>query len=225
MMKFNYIFGLFLLLFTTTCFALEQNGKLWLGINTQKSFSEESPWLYLISSELRFIHKNYPWQTAYLEGGLGRKILFNTRIWFGYRWSGHEPYHQFYQENRLFQQFIWPIHPNESVGFVSRSRLEEIMRGNQSQIALQLRERISFEMKYRFVRRINPYFYDELFFRLNRTNYTSNSLLRENRLFLGINFHLSTTQFLEIGYINQYQSQTPLKQNQINHILSFIYNF
>ncbi len=225
-MKFNLIVGLFLLIFPLASFALEQHEKLWLGIDTQQNFSENSSWLYAISSELRFINNDHPWQTVFFEGGLGYKFLFDKSIWLGYRWSGHDPYHQFYQENRLFQQLIWPINPNDDhVNFVSRSRLEEIVRGNQSQTAFRFRKRISAEMNYCFMRKINPYFYDEIFFRLNKTQYTSNSLLSENRLFLGIRIYLSHKKFLEIGYINQYQSETPLKQNQLNHILALTYAF
>lgn len=220
-MKFNYNIGLFLIFFSIASIASEQHEKLWLGINRQQNFSESSPWLYLISSELRFIYENHPWQTAFFEGALGRTFFSGTSLWLGYRWSVHDPYNQFYQENRLFQQLIWPIHPSNLLKLVSRSRLEEIMRGNQSQTAIRFRKKISLEMKYRFMKRINPYFYNELFFRFNRTNYTSNSILSENRLFFGFNFYLSRGHFLEMGYINQYQSKTPLRKNQINHILSF----
>lgn len=224
-MKCNHIIGLFLIFFSIASMALEQHEKLWLEINRQQSFSESSPWLYSISSELRFIHERHPWQTGLIEGGIGRKFFSDKSVWLGYRWSAHEPYHEFYQENRLFQQLIWPIHPNDLMELTSRSRLEEIMRGNQSQMALRFRKKISLEMKYGFMKRINPYFYNEFFFRLNRANYMSNSILSENRLFLGFNFYLSTHRFLEVGYINQYQSKTPLRQNQINHILSFSYYF
>lgn len=224
-MKLNIITGLFLLLFSLTSLALEQREKLWLRVSKQQSFSETSPWLYSILSELRFINKDHPWQTGLIEGGLGRKIFKDKSIWLGYRWSAHNPYHQFFQTNRLFQQLIWPIHPDDFMSFSSRSRLEEITRSNRSQMAFRFRKKIALEMKYRFKKRINPYFYDEVFIRLNKTNYTSNSLLSQNRLFLGFRIYLFNTQNLQIGYINQYQAATSSAQNRMNHILSLTYNF
>lgn len=225
-MKLTYFWWLFCLFSPLTCLALEQHEKLWLGLNKSQNFSENSPCLYLISSELRFIDKNHAWQTGFLEGGLGRNFLFDKSIWLGYRWSGHEFYNQFYQENRLFQQLVWPINPNDRMGFVSRSRLEEIVRGNQSQVALRFRERMALALNYHGFKKINPYFYDEIFFRINRTDYSSNNVLSENRLFIGFNYYLSKAHFLEIGYINQYQYKTPQSlQNQMNHILSLSYNF
>lgn len=223
--SFTSIFGLFLLFFSLTSFSLEQHEKLWLRISKQQSFSENSPWLYLFFSELRFINESHPWQVGLLEAGLGRRFFSDKSIWIGYRWSGVNPNNQFYQNNRLFQQLIWPIHPNYFLRWVSRSRFEEIMRSNQSQMVFRFRKKISLEMKYYFMRKINPYFYDEVFVRLNKTNFTSNSLFSENRLFLGFRLYLPNTQFLQIGYINQYQSESPLAQNQMNHILSIIYNF
>ncbi|OIZ99731.1 hypothetical protein BEV13_05135 [Rickettsiella grylli] len=224
-MKFNFYSGLWLLFFPLICFACEQHEKLWLGIDTQRSFSENSPWLYSISSELRFINNDHPWQTLFFEGGVGRQILFNKNIWLGYRWSGHDPSHQFYSENRFFQQFIWPINPKDRISFISRSRLEEIIRENQHPMTFRLRKRISAEIKYDFRRKINPYFYDELFFRLNKTKYTSDSVLSENRLFLGVRIYLAKKKSVKIGYINQYQSETPFSKNQLNHILALTYSF
>lgn len=206
--------------------ALEQHEKLWLRINKSQNLSENSLWLYSISSELRFINRNHAWQTGFLEGGLGRIFLLDKSIWLGYRWSGHEFYNQFYQENRLFQQIVWPNNSNDLIGFVSRSRLEEIARGNQSQMAMRFRQRLALELKFHFLKKINPYFYDEIFFRINRTNFSSNNVFSQNRLFIGFNYYLSKTNFLEIGYINQYQFKTPLSiENRMNHIISLSYNF
>ena len=223
--KFTSLFGLFLLFLSLSSFALEQHEKLWLRISKQQSFSENSPWLYFIFSELRFINESHPWQVGLLEGGLGRRFFSDKSIWLGYRWSGVNPNNQFYQNNRLIQQFIWPVHPHNFITLVSRSRFEEIIRGNQSQMEFRFRKRISLEMKYYFLKRLNPFFYDEVFVRLNKTDFTSNSLLSQNRLFLGFRIYLPNTQYLQLGYINQYQSGSPLAQNQMNHILSMSYNF
>lgn len=224
-MKYFWITGLFLLFFSTRSIALEEREKLWLGISKQASFPHGSPWLYSILSQLRFINESHAWQTLLFEGGLGRTFS-GKRVWLGYRWSGHDPNNQFYQENLLFQQFNFPIKANELIYFASRSRLEEIVRGNQNQVALRFRKKISLEINSLFMKKANPYVYNEFFFRLNKTRYTASNVLTENRLFLGFNVYLSNTHYLEIGYINQYQYKTPLStQNQMNHILSLIYNF
>lgn len=225
-MKCRWIIGLGLLCVLKSALALEQHEKAWLAINKQQAFSENRPWLYSIYSQLRLIRASHPWQTSLFEGGIGYQFLLDKNIWLAYRWSGAHPNNGFYQENRLIQQLYAPLRQDNLIDLASRSRLEEIVRANESQMAIRFRERIALELKYAILKKINPYFYDEFFFRLNKTHFTSNSVLSENRLFLGFNFYLSKTHSLEIGYINQYQYKTPqCMENQMSHILSLTYNF
>jgi hypothetical protein len=206
--------------------ALEENEKLWVGVNVRKPLSADQKWLYSLFTQSRLINKSHPWQSTLFEGGVGYSLFKDKSIWIGYRWSAHNPNNGFYQGNRLWQQLSWIISDKNLIKFFSRTRLEQTMYSDQSQLSFRLRELISVEFKNEVATKFSPLVYDEVFFQLNKTNYTSHQLVSENRLFLGVRLPTSADTFWEIGYINQYQFSTPLNnQNQMNHIASFTYNF
>lgn len=213
-----------LLISSSNCFALSQNEKLWLGINSKQTLNEH--WTTFIFTQMRAINKSHPWQAGLVEGGIGYHYVKNQSFWVGYRWTGHHPYNGFYQENRFFQQFISEMNLTPSDQIVSRTRLEEIEHGNSSQISIRLRQRLALEMERTFIcNTIRPFLYDELFFQLHDTQYTPNKLISENRIFIGVNLYTSHTTWWEIGYINQFQMKTPQdSQYAMSHIASFTYN-
>jgi hypothetical protein len=207
-------------------FALEQNEKLWAGINVERPLSEDNKWFYLLYTQTRLINKSHPWQSTLFEGAVGYLLLPNNRIWLGYRWTAHNPNNGFFESNRLWQQYVFLKEDDELRRIVLRSRLEEIEYTNQSQISFRFRERVSFEQKSHYFGALNPFIYDEAFFQLNETNYSSNRFLSENRLFLGCNWYLPSKNFWEIGYINQYLfNPNRNNQNVMDHVLSFSFNF
>lgn len=223
--KFLWIIAFFFA--SKNCLALEQHEKLWLAANSQQILSDDEKWLSFVYSQLRFINESYPWQAVLVEGGIGYRLRDDKSFWFGYRWTGQDPDNGFYQNNTLFQQMIWLFKPERLRKVVLRSRLEEIQRTNQNQISLRFRERAALEINHAlFFNTIFPFLYDEVFFQLNKTSYTTTSLVSENRLFVGFNLYLQEKTWWEIGYINQFQMSTPLNnQNQMNHIVTLTYNF
>ena len=218
------LFSTLLLINSVSCFALSQDEKLWLGVNSKQTLTEH--WATLIFSQMRLKNQSHPWQVGLLEGGVGYYFIKSQSLWLGYRWSGHNPYNGFYQENRLFQQFIDEISLTTSDLIFLRTRLEEIERGNSSQISIRLRQRLALQMERELIVNVRPFLYDEIFFQLHNTLYTTNKLVSENRIFIGFNLYISHNAWWEIGYINQFQMQTPQdSQNIMNHIASFTYNF
>jgi hypothetical protein len=219
--------ALFIFLFANPSFALDQNEKLWLAINSQQKLTADKKWLSFIYSQFRFINKTQPWQTGLIEGGLGYHVLEDSSIWVGYRWSAQNPNNGFFQENRLFQQFLGITRTRMGHQLIARTRLEEVQRGNESKIALRFRQRFGIEINKSFIfSHVFPVLYEEIFFQLNQTHYTSHTFFSENRIFLGLNFYETKNTWLEIGYMNQYQMHTPLiTQNQMSHVLSLTYNF
>jgi hypothetical protein len=219
----NYFLFLFLLIYSINSFSLSQDEKLWAGFNAKQTLND-----YLttfIFTQIRAVNKAHPWQVGLLEGGMGYHFLNNKSFWIGYQWAGHDPYNGFYQVNRLFQQFISNTNLASSHKIISRTRLEEIKHGNSSRISVRLRQRLMFQMKKELISNINPLLYDEIFFQLHNTPYTTNNFISENRVFIGFNLNISDRNWLEIGYINQYRLKTPKNnQNTMSHIASFTYN-
>ncbi len=211
----------------TSSLALEQNEKLWLGINVEKPLTSDKRWMYLIFTQARLINQSPTWQTQLVEGAVGYNILHATlRVWLGYRWALLDPPNGFMQENRFWQQIIWTAERDNKNTVVLRSRLEESVYSRRSQPSFRLRERFLAEFWHRYFGVLNPLVYEELFFPLNKTSYTSHQLISQNRLFLGFNLRTASNAFWEIGYINQYQMHTPQNpQNAMSHVVSVTYIF
>ncbi len=204
--------------------ALEQNEKLWLGLAIQKPFQSDPNWRYLFFGTMRFINQSHPWQLGFVEGGIGRVIAPGETLWLGYRYSGINPFDGYFSVNTLWQQFIWETKDASNVRVLLRTRLEEAERSNQSELSLRLRERFYMQSPHVYFGSINPVFYDEVFFQLNKTSYTTHQLVSENRAFFGFNILKSTLEFWEIGYINQYIfAAQPGDQNHMDHVISVNY--
>jgi hypothetical protein len=204
--------------------ALEQHEKLWTAFYIQKAVAPNSPWQYLLFSQLRLYNEHYPIETVFIEGAGGYRLNQQNTIWLGYRYSEHHPQHRPFHSDIIYQQHIWNVGIGESGRRMLRSRLQEVKRSNQTQWSYLLRERLYGEFFKMYAGFINPVIHDEVFFQLNKTNYTSHQLISQNRLFLGANFYVAPEKFWEIGYMNQYQFSTPANpQNILSHILSVTY--
>jgi hypothetical protein len=131
-------------------------------------------------------------------------------------------------EHRIFEQLglRWQI---PVFGLSSRTRVERRVRtngpgsaendANLSHWAHRLRDQIRIAWTLRPGRPWRIVAYDELFFRLSRSNYPSPSrpTIDQNRAFLGVGY--DTPGFrVEAGYLNQYVHRFT-DPDQINHIL------
>lgn len=219
----HYLLFLFLLLVTTRCFALEQHAQLWAGLNYEKPLNQQ--WTYLLYTQSRFINESHPWDSTLFEGGLGYLLTKDKVVWFGYRWTAQNPNNGFFQENRLWQQLQWNLSDNKQHIILSRTRLEQIERTNQSQILWRLRERIMYKYNIPLHGNIIPVAYDEIFLQVHKTNYSSNKFFSQNRLFIGFDLYLSRQVLWELGYMNQFIFNVGTNnQNVMNHIISATYN-
>jgi hypothetical protein len=208
-----------------TGFALDEFSKQWVGINAQHTSKRNKLWHSFLFSQLRFVDQAHPWQSGLVEGGVGYQVADEHSVWVGYRWTGRNPYNNFFQENRLFQQILSQKQRNLN-RFLIRSRLEEITAGNSSQVALRLRERIAIEHERALFSNAYLFVYEEVFFQLNRPAFMPDAFVGENRIFLGFNLRKSKTTWWEIGYLNQFQVRTVNQsQNQMSHILAVTYSF
>lgn len=204
--------------------ARQGRGRLWLGISTQKNFYQNEKWLWAFNSQIRFTKQKHPLNSVFTEPLIGYQFLENS-FWFGYRFTQHIYNRPSFKDNRFVQQLVYPINEN-MINWNHRFRLEEGYRSNRKQMYLRLRQRLSMELTLSCDSNNKPYIYNELFFMLNKTNYTSHRFISENRLFLGFNVYSRKDTWWEIGYMLQYLAKRPRNNMyQINHILSINYNF
>lgn len=221
-----FLIAILVFLVSENCWALEQDAKFWFAVNTQRSLSENKKWLASFFSQTRFIDQAEHWQEIILEGGLGYQLLSDLSMWFGYRWTAHHPSGDFFQSNRLFQQFILQKEPSTRFRLSWRARLEETERSDKSQMSVRLRQKLSLAFSHPLFKQAFPLIYDEVFFPLNDTSYTSNRFVNQNRIFVGFNVYRTKKSWWEIGYINQLEMPTPSRsQYLMAHVVSLTYNF
>jgi hypothetical protein len=205
--------------------AAEQNAEFWPGLYMTDFLTPDQKCATILYSQLRFINQSHPFRLGFLEGLLGYFLDNDDVLWIGYRWTGFNPNNRFYQESRLIQQYMVTTEPARIHYFLLRNRLEEFKRSDFNSVAIRLRERLGVELSQALFQQAFPYLYDEVFFQLNKTPYTSHQFISENRLFIGFNFYDAKHNWLEIGYINRFQLRTPISPNQMTHILSITYYF
>jgi len=221
-----YILFLLFIALSSTCYAYNQDEKLWLGLSTTRPLSADERWRYLLFTQARFINQSLPWESALIEGGIGKTIYEGSSIWLGYRFTARNPATGYNPENRFFQQFIARFDQNSKLEWVYRARLEETERKYENQIAMRLRNRLALDFDHAIFTYYFPFVYEEVFFQLNKTDFTTHYFVSENRLFIGGNLRYSKKAWVEIGYINQYRMRLPGEaQNNMSHIISAIYNF
>ena len=212
--------------FPFASWAFEQQLSFWPGMNYQNYLTENHKLAYLMHSQLRFMNKDAPLKTGLVEGSVGYALNNMQRLWVGYYWAENDPYHNSFQENRVWQQFYWKLQDDNQSTITSRTRIEEIKFSNEAQQLNLMRQMFAKEFVKNYYGRINPLIYDETFFRLNHPSYASTSFFAQNRLFLGVNIYSPNSRsFWKVGYINQYLSGNSKKSNGMNHILTIMYTF
>lgn len=209
------------MLLSSTAYAMEHYDKLWAAVSLNGHLTEDKKWLYLLSTQLRFIDQHPYWRNTYLQGGLGYHITNDWQVWGGYTWIGTNNEARYTHTNRLWQQVNWRIFHNQQFVFSSRSRLEESKR-DDAVWYYRFREKLALEWLKPFHINMNPLVYDELFFSLNLTDLQTKRL-SQNRLFIGMVFPFANHTELEVGYINQYRTPSGSSGYQLNHIITMEY--
>ncbi len=197
----------------------------WLAINNQNYLSDNKKWVYLSHNQVRLLKHRHPLETLLTENSIGYSLTDNLRFWAGFYYSGNNFYHHQFEETRLEQQFFWKAVDNKERRVAARARLEEIAFSNESQNAIIFRQMFAHESKVYYRGNINPLIYDEIFFHLNNTRYTSKGFLSQNRAFLGFNWYVSTHAFFKIGYLNQYITGGTRVHEEMRHLLVINYTF
>ncbi len=221
----NIILSVLLYTLATSVFALTQNEKLWIGAGTVRDLSSDGKWRYLLMTQARFIDESHPVQSILAEGGIGNVISKHSTLWAGYRYTGRNPYNGYTPEDRLFQQIVSKLLSSDSNEITYRARLEELIIRDTAGISLRLRHRLAFTHKKAVIYNLEPYLFDEIYTQLNRTEFTPNYFIFENRAFLGFKIRVNKKKSIELGYMNQYQMrQRNQSQNVMSHVLVIMYD-
>lgn len=195
--------------------ALHYN-KVWLDLDVTGPFFETKKIRYQMHPQLRFTDDAYKFQHAILNLALGYPATKNVTGWMGNTWrNSRRRDGAWTNEYRIWQQMSANF-TLSGINIASRTRLEERKRIENKDIALRLRERLTFTIPLP-VKKYSIILYDELFFHLNHPDWVSNRFLSQNRAFIGIGIELSKVLMLEMGYLNQFE-----QHNQLNNVFNFV---
>lgn len=190
--------------------------KQWTSSILLGSLPHSTKLKYYLEPQLRLINDDYVFNQAFFLTGLGYSFSPDLLFLLGPGWVVTKtPTGETYHEYRLWQQLNWQIVNHAYFTLSSRTRMEEKERSNQSQVAIQLRQRLWARIP---IKNTNQYYYslfDEVFFNLNHPSWTSPHFFEQNRAFLGIGKQITKETMMDVGYLNQQQFGPP-------HIISHV---
>jgi hypothetical protein len=191
--------------------------KSWNGVTVYGSLTEDKCIKYFLESQLRFVddHVN-KFETVYLEGGVGRQVLQNLVLWFGFRWDTFNDYTGgIGNDTVLWQQFSWDIYKTDYIKIVDRTRVEEIMYHSHNNVFVLFNQRVAIEIPIDQANKYYIAFYESIYLQINHPEWVTNKLLNQNRAFVGLKYRVGQHDSIYFGYINQYQFNEPDVNNNI----------
>lgn len=197
--------------------------KLWNTAIIQGSFSDQSRIRYYLQPELNLVDDKYKYQTSFLYAGLGYQITPDLTLWlmdgvlYIKRING-----KIRREDILRQQMNLTLIKQDQLNLAMLARLEERKDMSESRWSIRWREQLKLRVPFQVWQGHALVVFDELFFNLNHPKWTNNnSLLQQNRFFIGIGNTLTPHLSLDVGYLNQYLRN---KNESMNNVLYLILN-
>jgi hypothetical protein len=209
---------------TTSVYAQSQeDGRYWMNLNLQgKVYGDNFYWNMDIHPRWREGVSHF--DTLIMRPSVFYKFTPKTSVWIGYDTiTFHPDGQESYQENRLWEQWMYQFDPIGRVNITSRSRLEQRDREDYRDIAHRWRQMFRFTAPSGFNQKLSWVVYDELFINLNTNSWISRRGIDQNRLFLGGNWKFDDNVNAEIGYLNQQVNGKTFDQE--NHVFSTTLRF
>lgn len=178
---------------------------------------------YYLQPAVYFIDDKYKLHYTFFYAGVGYQPSPDLVLWLmdGYYYiqnSNGTLSHQ----NFLREQLNWDVKRTSRMDVSSVTRLEERKNFAETQWALRFRQRGMLRLPFRHWENHSLVVFDEVFFNLNHPKWVnSNSVLEQNRAFVGIGTQLTKEVGFDIGYLNQYQIRTV---NVMGNVLYLVFN-
>jgi hypothetical protein len=198
-------------------------GFWWMGF-AQGGLEELGPgftrlrwWLDL---QLRFTDETDGFQQGVVRPGLGYALTDHTSLWGGYAWIRTSPPRgSDTDEHRIWQQFWWS-RQLASVSTQLRTRLEQRFLSTGDDVGWRFRQFAKLGRPFGFEPRLSLVGYDEIFFKLNGTDWGASGGFDRNRFFVGLawRFDRGGRVVGELGYLNQY-ARNRGRSDDVSHLL------
>lgn len=202
-----------------------EDGRGWLNITAIGSLPADN-WHWYAEMQPRWREELSEFDQLIIRPAVFYTISEQSSIWAGYaRVVTHPAGQTNFDEDRVWQQFLYNFQPIGSVSLQSRSRLEQRFIENADDTGYRLRQMLRLTMPSKISAQLTWVAYDEYFLNLNNTDYGARKGFDQNRAFAGINWAFNANLKLEVGYLNQYINAK--NTNAMNHVLSntLIINF
>ena len=143
------------------------------------------------------------WYQGMVRTAVGYSLSDRATIWAGYTWL---PTHNI-GKPYVSQQDLWPafryVLPTD-FGTVTFRTMWESNFGQGDQVRERPRQMIKFMHPFDFEKRLSFITWDEVFYRVNTTNWGGKSGFDQNRVFAGLGWSFNSNVRTEVGYMNQY---------------------
>lgn len=140
-------------------------------------------WHYRLKNDARDFHQ------VLLRPMIGYNLDNNSTIWLGYAWIGQDMNGNFVNEHRLFQMVTTKGKVGETpVLYLAGARLEQRVLENQEELNHRLRMSLRFSIPLAQNKnyKLSLIFQDEVFVRLNQTNWAGAQGYDQNRFYIGL---------------------------------------
>ena len=175
----------------------------------------EKPLQYSMEIHYRLKNDMSDFHQMILRPMLGYKLDDTSTIWLGYAYIGQDRNGNFVNEHRTFQMITYSAKIGKTpIVFVGNTRLEQRMLENEQEMNHRIRQMVRFSADLFKIKNgtFALFFQDELFLRLNETNWSGQSGFDHNRLSIGLDYKTkikNTPVTFSAGYMNnQFANQT-----------------
>jgi len=158
------------------------------------------------------------WYQGMARAALGYSLSDRATIWLGYTFLPTQNVGKPY----IAQQDVWPafryILPTDFGTFMFRTMWESnFLRG--SDVRERPRQMIRFMHPLEFEPRLSLIAWDEVFVRVNSTQWGGNSGFDQNRAFAGLGWTFNPNFRTELGYLNQYLDNATHTAETMHHLI------
>lgn len=158
------------------------------------------------------------WYQGMARAALGYSLSDRATVWLGYTFLPTQNVGKPY----IAQQDMWPafryVLPTDFGTFTFRTMWESnFLRGNA--IRERPRQMFRFLHPVALEPRLSVIVWDEIFVRVNSTQWGGKAGFDQNRAFLGLGWTFNPTARVELGYLNQYINDANHVDNTMHHLM------
>jgi hypothetical protein len=199
-----------------------QDAGSWLQVVGEGSLKVIDPSLekgrLWLEGQARFDDNWNHWYQGMARAALGYALSDRATIWAGYTWLPT----QNVGKPHISQQDVWPafryVLPTDFGTLTLRTMLESnFLRGDQ--VRVRPRQMIRFLHPLEFEPRLSLIAWDEIFVRLNDTDWGGNAGFDQNRAFAGLGWTFNPHFRTELGYLNQYLDDATHRNTTMHHLI------